>query len=121
MLYKCNYPGCKEIVQNNTRCEQHAINTTPIKMSGTQSTTVNQAFYNSKAWRALRHYYITKNPLCEHCLKEGVIVPAHVVDHIIEINDDDSKKLDVNNLQSLCGSHHGKKTYQRALKRKRGY
>jgi 5-methylcytosine-specific restriction endonuclease McrA len=42
-----------------------------------------------------------------------------VVDHIIELRDDFSKRLDVNNLQTLCYSCHNKKTKIEKAKREK--
>lgn len=30
--------------------------------------------------------YLSKNPLCAHCLEKGIYTPAVVVDHIIPID-----------------------------------
>ncbi|MDO7487031.1 HNH endonuclease signature motif containing protein [Peribacillus frigoritolerans] len=50
------------------------------------------------------------NPLCEHCLLMDKVTPMDVCDHIIELKDDWSLRLDISNLQSLCNSCHNKKT-----------
>lgn len=68
-------------------------------------------FYGTKEWKTLRRYKLSLNPLCEHCKKEDIIKYAIDVDHIIDIQDDPSKRLDITNLQSLCKECHGKKTY----------
>lgn len=58
------------------------------------------------AWRKLRLEKLADNPLCELCEKQGRIVAANTVDHIIPIQQDPSKRLDKTNLQSLCKSCH---------------
>lgn len=40
----------------------------------------------------------------------GVVKVGDVVDHIIERVDDDSLRLDPDNLMTLCHYHHGEKT-----------
>lgn len=76
--------------------------------------------YRSKAWVQLRRSYRAAHPLCEECLKHGVMRPMAVVDHITELKDGGAL-LDVNNLQSLCMACHNRKTEaQRKLRRARG-
>ncbi|MED4046699.1 HNH endonuclease signature motif containing protein [Priestia aryabhattai] len=50
------------------------------------------------------------NPLCEHCLLEGKLTPVDVIDHVRELKDDWSKRLDLSNLQSLCNRCHAIKS-----------
>ena len=75
----------------------------------------NQKIYNSKLWKKLRLYYIKQHPLCVECLKEGKIKLGEEIDHIKDISsgkDYDEKlalALDIDNLQTLCKTHHHKK------------
>ena len=69
----------------------------------------NRGFYTSPAWRALRNSFIERHPLCEQCYKQGLIVPATVVDHVIPINLGGAP-LDEDNLQSLCDKCHNAKS-----------
>lgn len=78
----------------------------------------NNEFYWSKGWRKLREYYIRRNPLCLHCKQKGIYSPAVIVDHIVEIDDDYSRRLDKTNLQSLCLACHNTKTAKEAKNRK---
>ncbi|HLT52423.1 MAG TPA: HNH endonuclease signature motif containing protein [Flavobacteriaceae bacterium] len=69
------------------------------------------AFYNSIQWRALRYQAMVRdNHLCQHCIKDKKITYAEVVDHIIPIKVDWSKRLKKSNLQSLCDTCHKSKT-----------
>jgi len=58
------------------------------------------------AWERLRNWYLKQNPLCIDCQGAGVIRPAVVVHHIIPVEDDPSKRLDMDNLMSLCRDCH---------------
>ena len=69
----------------------------------------NQAFYNSKAWRMTRKFYIKSNPLCEICKRKGQTTAGQMVDHIKPITMGGSM-IDQKNLQSLCNSCHAKKS-----------
>lgn len=65
----------------------------------------HQRGYN-KIWQKVRNVKINKDPLCEECLKQGKIVPADVVHHIIPINERPNLRLVIENLISLCITHH---------------
>ena len=69
----------------------------------------NTDFYQSRKWRTLRALKLQKDPLCEECMRKGMLIPAQMVDHIIPINKDGAP-LDLNNLQSLCNHCHAVKT-----------
>lgn len=72
----------------------------------------HQAFYNSKAWKKLRLTYITEHPLCENCLKNGIIKPAKEVHHKQIFSTANTEEgqwnlfLDDKNLMSLCIKCH---------------
>lgn len=69
----------------------------------------NTDFYQSRKWRTLRALKLQKDPLCEECMRKGMLVPAQMVDHIVPINKGGAQ-LDLNNLQSLCNHCHAVKT-----------
>ena len=68
------------------------------------------AFYNSTQWRKLRQQVLMRdNYLCQHCLAEGVVNDKNlIVHHIVELKDDWSKRLDMENLEAVCFSCHNK-------------
>lgn len=88
----------------------------------------SHTFYNTKAWKQARDYTVNKyNNMCLCCLyhqwhrgvynTEGNLLrDIHsgyvnssdiiIVHHIVELLDDDSKKLDVGNLICVCPSCH---------------
>lgn len=72
-------------------------------------------FYMTKQWKDTRAYILSFNPLCKHCLMNDILTPAVDVDHIIDLKDDPSKCLDIDNLQPLCKSCHSAKTYKTTL------
>ena len=77
-----------------------------------------QQFYNTTAWRKLSQQVLKNNPVCVACLSNGIIRKADVVDHIIPIRVDWTKRLDADNLQPLCNSCHRRKTNKEVRKRK---
>ncbi|UCN18389.1 HNH endonuclease [Limosilactobacillus reuteri] len=52
------------------------------------------------------------HPLCVNCEAHGIYRKGDLVDHIIELRDDWSKRLDTDNLQTLCYACHNRKTRQ---------
>ncbi|MBG9453302.1 hypothetical protein ABE61_04205 [Lysinibacillus sphaericus] len=68
-----------------------------------------QLFYQSTAWANARELALKRdNYLCVECLKEKKIRKADVVHHIIEVKDDFTKALELDNLSSICHMHHNK-------------
>lgn len=62
-------------------------------------------------WERLRAAHLSDSPLCVHCLAEDeTVTVADDVDHIVPIAVDPSRRLDPDNLQSLCRRHHNLKT-----------
>ena len=117
----CKSPGCTELVRDRRArgyCVRHVRETRALR---TRKTTDRRrrmtdeererdAWYSSRDWRNLRRAYISRNPLCEFCFARGITKAADVVDHVVERKDDDSRRLDSSNLQSLCHRCHNLKT-----------
>jgi len=62
--------------------------------------------YQTAAWKRLRHYQLSLQPLCQFCLETEDITAAEVVDHIKAHKGDIELFHDPSNLQSLCKHHH---------------
>ena len=64
-------------------------------------------FYSGKQWKVMRNAVATKyNGLCLKCLAQGKINRYNVIHHIVELREDMSKALDLNNLIPLCHGCH---------------
>lgn len=63
--------------------------------------------------------YRRDHGLCVQCRRDGIIKIGDVVDHIIPLLVDWSKRLDPANLQTLCHAHHNKKTKEDEKKYKK--
>lgn len=121
---KCSYGGCNKIVyvdpdvRESPRCDRHRNTSGPTPKKVYHSHQFHKAryFYTTPEWRRLREWKINQNPLCEHCERRGLVVPATEVDHIVELIDGGSK-LDPENLQSLCSRCHRIKTAECRRKR----
>ena len=85
----------------------------PLIISNNESDRHQE--YDGK-WQAFSKVYRTQNPFCKECLKEGILNDEHIqVDHIIPLVKRPDLKYEATNLQSLCRSCHGKKTYKETL------
>ena len=60
---------------------------------------------------AVRKQKLTSSPFCEECYKNGTIIKATMVDHIVPIKQGGAP-LDMDNLQSLCWSCHSRKSIE---------
>lgn len=79
----------------------------------------HQRFYQSKAWQRLRLYQLSVEPLCEHCSLSGCTEPATVADHIVSLTLNYDRRLDPDNLQSLCDRCHNIKSRQEQIQYRR--
>lgn len=119
---KCNHSTCRTLIDYDQHyCDQHKPRTQRKQESYSERMAKDgqyRTFYRSKAWQQLSFQHRLKHPICEECITLGLAVKADVTDHIIEIKDDWSKRLDENNLRSLCHHHHAIKTKREQMKRK---
>ncbi|MDE9566202.1 HNH endonuclease [Xenorhabdus bovienii] len=108
-LKRCSYPHCRERVKSG-RCEQHQreARCQQDKQRGTRT----QRGYSNR-WGKYRLMYLKSDPLCVHCLPQGIYTPASIVDHIIPIQGDaDVLFWPASNHQALCHACHNRKTVQ---------
>lgn len=104
----CGQAGCPNLT-DGYYCEKHKKEA-DAGYNRYKRDEESKGFYNSSAWRNLAKLQLQRQPLCEDCLKNGRVRKASIADHIIPIRQDPTRKLDRNNLQSLCHSCHNKKT-----------
>ena len=72
--------------------------------------------YNSKEWKELRIAKLRANPLCEECMKEGIVTSARCVHHVVPIETartkDEMRRLAIDcglqGLKSLCFACHSR-------------
>ena len=73
-----------------------------------RSHKAHRKLYQSAAWKRLRQYKLSKNPLCELCEKKDPprFTPATIVHHKKDHNGDTLLFYSYENLQSLCEICH---------------
>lgn len=109
----CAYPGCINLIQDGRFCFEHQNENQKQRRESDKyyddhlRNQKTKQFYKSRAWQAARRKALTRdNYLCQDCLSENRITRADTVHHLVEISVDWSKRLDINNLVSLCASCH---------------
>jgi len=101
-LRHCLEPGCPSLVAWG-RCPAHRRR---------ERVTANRFTVGAygRPWRRLREAHLRDNPYCVDCLLEGRRMLGTDVDHIIPHRGDPVLMADPQNLQTLCETHHGRKT-----------
>lgn len=114
MLMKyCNRCGCNHIVpQGVMYCKVHTETQAERHKEYDQVRRNKKAktFYNSPGWRTVRQIALIRDNYIDVYLyvTEGRVVPAQHVHHITELEENYSKRLDLDNLISLSAGSHSK-------------
>ena len=61
-------------------------------------------------WRRARAVFLAAHPLCALCQRDGCVMPATVVDHVIPHQGNQALFWDESNWQALCKRCHDAKT-----------
>ena len=72
--------------------------------------------YGTYKWRKTSLNYRKKQPLCERCLRLGLVSDSVLVDHKQELQDG-GDPFNEDNFEALCDSCHKRKTAAAARKR----
>ncbi|AYC54141.1 HNH endonuclease signature motif containing protein [Bacillus licheniformis] len=109
-MKRCSHSRCRELIPYDEKyCSKHKND--HYKQYNKERYRYDKEyikFYSSKEWQNLRQTKLNQQPLCEQCLKQGHVTPATIVHHIIETKKDWSKRLDFDNLESVCAACHNK-------------
>lgn len=85
--------------------------------------SVSFPFYKTKAWKECRAAYMKKvSGLCEICMQKGIIKPADIVHHKIELDDEKARDpeiaLNFDNLQAVCIDCHNALHFRKASQKR---
>jgi len=98
----CRYQGCPNLATSGEQyCPQHKAKTEQFY---NKYQRPNDKHAYGRAWKRIRDRKIKENPLCEECLKVGIIKAAEEVHHILPLADGGTSER--SNLISLCRSCH---------------
>lgn len=104
----CAKGGCYALTRERF-CEAHK-NTANRRKDQRRGSAAQRGY--GRQWRKARKLWLSVNPLCVQCEKEGRTEAASVVDHITPHRGDYDLFWDEGNWQSLCKRHHDTKTGQ---------
>ena len=106
-LRECKIYSCRELTRVSY-CLTHADGKQQEAKYYNKHVRDKQStsFYKSREWKQTRQLVLMRdNHLCQSCLKQDRVVPAVMVHHIVELKQDWNKRLDLNNLESICNSY----------------
>lgn len=92
------------------RAAKH-YNTKSVKWNESLPCRSYHHLYDTVSWKKIRISFLSDNPLCVECLKDGHYKMAKIVDHLVPHKGDINMFYDLNNLQALCKKHHDRKTF----------
>ncbi len=113
-LRPCNKHGCPNLT-SNSYCDEHLYIKVQKDMQRAKRYDQykrdqrSKSFYDSTLWKKVRDSVMRRDlGLCQQCKREDKITLPDVVHHIVEVKVDWSKRLDKNNLETLCHACHNK-------------
>lgn len=121
-VHRCAHQGCRVLIPfSEMYCASHIAlhprdtarydKTYNIKRNRDAETKKRIAFYNTKQWKELRQQVIDRdNGLDQYALRDGLIVPGTLVDHIVPVEFAPELKDDINNLLLTSMASHRLKT-----------
>lgn len=105
-LHLCNKAGCTSLTRERY-CPKHIGEYNRYNRERTDKKYTD--FYKSNEWEIVRELALARDGYqCVMCRWRGIKKAADMVHHIVPIKKDWSKRLDLDNLMSLCdGCHNG--------------
>lgn len=116
MYTTCLKLGCNELVKPPEKyCSKHKHIEIEKKKERNRHydkysrNKLARSFYSSMEWKTVRRVVLVRdNYLCQECLRQGKVTKANAVHHIEELLDVWDKRLDIDNLESICNKCHNK-------------
>ena len=107
MPYKAKKPcartGCRHLT-NEWYCEEHA-KAEAKRYDQFERDPASKKRYG-KSWAKIRAAFLSQNPLCELCHKDGRLTPAQMVHHKVKLTDGGTNEWP--NLMALCHECHSR-------------
>lgn len=111
MLKACSY--CGRIHDRKYMCPQKEARIRERQSHKTEQGKRAKAFHNSKKWQDKREYIKLRDSYCCQVCARGLYNPVRKyetedtsVHHIVPLAEDYEKRLDDDNLVTLCSRHH---------------
>lgn len=109
----CSKPGCSNLTTGRY-CEEHQVEAERERVESNRFYDKHirdkraEAFYKSRAWVRTREYVLDKYnhiDLYDYYINQR-IARANTVHHILELNEDWDRRLDIGNLFPLSSANH---------------
>ncbi|MBS3937608.1 MAG: HNH endonuclease [Peptococcaceae bacterium] len=101
----CSHPGCPTLIDGRF-CGEHAKQEARRYEKYERDPATKKRY--GRTWKRIRDRYIAAHPLCEHCQKRRLIMPAEEVHHIKPLSQGGTN--DAGNLVALCTPCHSEIT-----------
>lgn len=103
-LHICNKPGCNNLTRERY-CDEHIREKNRYNYERTDKMYTD--FYKTSEWICARSLAMIRDHYqCVMCRRKGIVTLASMVHHIVPIKKDWNRRLDLNNLMSLCDECH---------------
>ena len=107
---KCRELGCTNPRSRlSTFCLDHGGRDTYTAPKTAERDAFN-SMYQTNQWRKLRQSQLSKQPLCQACLRKGRVIQAQHIDHVFPWKSLGKEAFYRNIFQSLCAECHSAKT-----------
>ena len=117
----CRYRGCPELTDlPSGYCVEHDKQKTLEWQRKLRENYVRPEGYNKRygrQWQKIRNAFITLNPLCEMCKRQGRYTLAEEIHHIKPLSQGGTNEFE--NLMALCKSCHSKITFEENYRKER--
>mgnify|MGYP003593222929 CR=1 FL=1 len=110
----CAYPGCGRLAVRNLcggneqYCAEHQKVMDKQYNQYERDPASNKRY--GRSWKRIRDRFIRAHPLCEECKKQGKLMPADEVHHVLPLSRGGTNAED--NLMALCHSCHARITVE---------
>ena len=99
----CAYRGCRELTAGRY-CVAHTKQEAKHYNQHVRDPGSDKRY--GSTWKRIRAAFLSANPLCAMCSKEGRLMPATLVHHKVKLIDGGTN--DWGNLMTLCSSCHSR-------------
>ena len=107
LLKTCAHCGKQIPITDICECRKKAMRRKWNEYNHTKRNKERQAFYQSAAWRKIKEEVMSKSAgIDEVMLRQGKVIPANTVHHIVPLGDDWSRGLDITNLIAVSKQTH---------------
>lgn len=111
----CRVPGCRALLRGGGYCSKHA-DRAPKRLADLHRGSAASRGYDRK-WRYIRAQFLHLHPFCVECERDGQVVAANEVDHIVALAGGGTHEHA--NLRALCKPHHSARTMRDQVPRRR--